>query len=113
MIHQQAFDLFREKSPVPLMARAALEHAFSTSELDRVFQENARQQREGDLPFSLVADVMSLAVLQIRPSVSAAYQAKKTELGVSINSVYNKLSGIEPRVSRAMVRDSAERLGRI
>lgn len=113
MIHQQAFDLFREKSPVPLMARAALEHAFSTTELDRVFQENAQQQREGDLPFSLVADVMSLAVLQIRPSVSAAYQAKKTELGVSIKSVYNKLSGIEPRVSRAMVRDSAERLARI
>jgi IS4 transposase len=94
------------------MARAALEHAFSASHLDRVFRENAQRQREGDLPFSLVVDVMSLAVLQIRPSVCAAYKDKKAELGVSINSVYNKLSGIEPHVTRAMVRDSAARLAR-
>jgi len=113
MIHQQAFDLFREKSPVPLMARAALEHAFSASHLDRVFRENAQRQREGDLPFSLVADVMSLAVLKIRPSICAAYEEKKAELGVAIKSVYNKLSGIEPAVSRAMVRDSAARLARM
>jgi len=113
MIHQQAFKLFREKSPVPLMARAALEHAFSASQLDQVFGQNAQQQREGDLPFSLVADMMSLAVLKIRPSVCAAYEDKKAELGVAIKSVYNKLSGIEPRVSRAMVCDSAARLTRM
>ena len=113
MIHQQAFDLFREESPVPLMARAGFEHAFSASHLDQVFRENAEQQREGDLPFSLVADVMSLAVLKIRPSVCAAYEAKKEEIGVAIKSVYNKLSGIEPHVSRAMIRDSAARLARI
>jgi len=112
MIYQQAFDLFRQESPVPLMARAAMEHAFSASHLDQVFRENAQQQRESDLPFSVVTDVLSLAVLKIRPTVCAAYKAKKAEVGVAIRSVYNKLSGIEGCVSRAMVCDSAARLGR-
>jgi len=29
------------------------------------------------------------------PSVNAAYQASRAEIGVSITSVYNKLNGIE------------------
>jgi len=113
MIHAKAFELFRAKSPVSVMARALLENAFSASRLDEVFRKHAQQQRECDLPFSQVVDVMSLAVLQIRPSVKAAYQEKQEEIGVAIKSVYNKLSGIELDVSRAMVRDSASHLTRI
>jgi len=113
MIHAQAFDLFCEKSAVSVMARALMEDAFSAPHLDEVFAENAQQQEESDLPFSQLVDVMSLAVLQIRPSVNAAYTTKKEEIAVSIQAVYNKLSGIEPAVSRAMVRDSAARLNEV
>lgn len=113
MIHGKAFELFRKKAPVPVMARALMENAFSAPSLDRLFGENAQQQADRELPFSQVVDIMSLAVLQIRPSVNAAYTEKKEEIAVSIQSVYNKLKGVEPGVSRAMVRDSAARLAKI
>jgi len=35
---------------------------------------------------------MSLVVCGIRPSVHAAYQASAEEIGVSVTSVYNKIS---------------------
>jgi IS4 transposase len=92
------------------MARALMEKAFASDLLDQVFRENAQRQREGDLLFSNVVDVMSLAVLKIQPSVSAAYEQKKHEVGVAIESVYNKLKGIELEVSRAMLHDSAVQL---
>lgn len=113
MTHGKAFELFREKAAVPVMARALMENAFAADQLDRLFEENAQQQRAGDLPFSQVVDLMSLAVMQIRPSVKAAYQEKVEEVAVSVKSVYNKLSGIEPCVSRAMVRDSAAKLTQV
>lgn len=113
MIHAKAFELFCEKSAVSVMARALMEDAFSATHLDETFAENVQQQQESDLPFSQLVDVMSLAVLQIRPSLHAAYTMKKGEVAVSIQSVYNKLSGIEPAVSRAMVRDSAARLSAV
>jgi len=75
MIHVEAFELFRENAPVPVMARALMENAFSAMHLDTVFTDFAEQQVQGDLPFSQVVDVMSLAVPQIRPLVNAAYVA--------------------------------------
>lgn len=113
MNYQEIFDVFCEESAVPVMARAMLENAFSASHLDQIFRENAVQQRDGDLPFSVVADVMSLAVLKIRPSVNSAYKKRKEEIGISLKSVYNKLNGIEPCVCRAVVRDVAARLAEI
>jgi len=113
MAFAKAFDAFAEKSPVPVMARALMEKAFASDRLDQVFRENAQSQREGDLPFSNVVDVMSLAVLKIQPSVCAAYEQKAHEVGVAIESVYNKLKGIEPDVSRAMLHDSAAQLTQI
>jgi hypothetical protein len=95
------------------MFRALMEQAFSGERLDRVFRQNARQQRQGDLPFSQVVDLMSLAVLKIRSSVNAAYELKEHDVGVAIASVYNKLKGIEPDVARAMVVDSRAKLSEI
>jgi IS4 transposase len=53
---------------------------------------------------------MGLVVCQIHPSVNAAYVDRKEEIGVTIKSVYDKLKGIEPAVSRALVRDTAARM---
>ena len=78
--------------------------------LDAIFEENAEQQYSGDLLFSTVADIMGLVVCQIHPSVNAAYIDRKEEIGVTIKSVYDKLKGIEPGVSRALVRDTAARM---
>jgi IS4 transposase len=57
-----------------------------------------------------VVETLSLAVTSVRKSTHAAYEAKKERLGVSVQSLYNKLQGIETPVSRALVQRSAERL---
>lgn len=110
MAFAEVFEVFTDKSPVPVMARALMEKVFASDRLDQVFIENAQRQREGELLFSKVVDVMSLAVLKIQPSVCAAYEHKEHEVGVAIESVYNKLKGIEPEVSRALLHDSAAQL---
>jgi hypothetical protein len=62
------------------------------------------------LLFSTVADLMGLVALKIKPSVHAAYKSRIEEISVSIASIYNKLQGIEPQVSRALVRETADDL---
>ena len=50
---------------------------------------------------------MSEVVLGVQPSVHAAYQAHKEEMGVSTTALYNKLDRVETGVAAALVRDSA------
>ena len=107
MIAREMLDRFAKESPLSVMMRGTLENIFSAKRLDELFAENAVQQYSGDLLFSTVADLMGLVVLKIRPSVHAAFQDRLEEISVSITSVYNKLNGIEPGVSRALVRDTA------
>jgi IS4 transposase len=52
---------------------------------------------------------MAEVVFNISPSIGAAYQANVDEMTVSRKSVYNKLNGIEPPISVALVEDSATR----
>jgi hypothetical protein len=78
-----------------------------------LFAQNAKQQRPGKLLFSTVVDSMSLVVCKIRPSLHAAYQANKKQFGVSVNSLYNKVNGVEPTVSEALVRETATDLRKI
>jgi IS4 transposase len=53
---------------------------------------------------------MGLVVNRIRPAVNAAFHARAETIGVSLKSVYNKLDNLEPGISAAMVRTTAERL---
>jgi IS4 transposase len=104
---------FCDQSPLPVMARITLEHAVQDDLLDQLFREKAQKQYEGDLLFSAVVRLMLLVSCSIRPSVCAAYQRNKQQIGVSLASVYNKLQGIETPVSRALVRETAERLAEV
>lgn len=104
------FDRFIAHSPISVMARAALERALCPQELDALFQRCADQQYTRDLLFSTTVDLLSAVVVGIRPSVHAAYQACAQDTAVSVTSVYNKLAGVEPQVSAALVRFCAGRL---
>lgn len=53
---------------------------------------------------------MSLVVCGIHPSVHAAYRSKAAELSVSTTALYNKLQGIEPKVSQALIRETVPEL---
>jgi len=107
---EQIFSQFSKASPVPVMARIAIEHATGAEFLDRLFAENAQRQVEGELLFSSVVKLMTLVACRVRPSINAAYQKDDHDIGVSIQSVYAKLRKIEPQVTRALVRETAARL---
>lgn len=110
MLLSEIMERFAKHGPVPLMARIAMVNAFAAGKLDELFRRKAEHQYTRELLFSTVVDLMVPVVCGMRPSVHAAYQASTEEIGVSITSVYNKLNGLEPGVSGALVRETAGRL---
>lgn len=104
---------FLEETAVTAMLRATMEKAFSITAIDTLFADTAQQQREGELLFSTVVDLLSLTVFGIRRSVNAAYVAARDRVGVSVKSLYNKLNGVEIKVSRELVRQPTGQLRQI
>ena len=104
------FDRFVEESPISVMARGAVERALNPEKLDAWFDETAKEQYTRNLFFSSVFDIMNQVVCNNRPSINAAYQAAKEQIGVSITSVYNKINGIEPHTSAELVRYAAREI---
>ncbi len=113
MVLKDVFDKFVADSPISVMARATLENVFSEDRLNAIFENNAQKQREGELIFSTVADMMGSVVCRIRPSINAAYVARKECIGVTVKAVYDKLKGIESEVSRGLVRETAGHMAEI
>jgi len=95
---------FIEKSPISVLSRGMMERILSPEQLDEWFKRTAKEQYTKDLLFSSVFDIMSKVVSGSYPSVHAAYQASKEDIGVSVVSVYNKLNGIEVNTSAELVR---------
>lgn len=104
---------FVAKSPVTVMARAAMEHALAPEVLDEVFAQKAQTQYTRELLFSSVVELMGMVVGKIQPSIRAAYEAVADTLPVTLASVYNKINAAEPSVVAELVRTTAERLGRV
>jgi IS4 transposase len=104
----EVFERFLQEAPICVMVRATLEGMFAPEAVDRLFREHSQQQYERELLFSGVVELMSLVVCRIERSVHAAYQRRKEALPVSVQSLYNKLNGLEPEVSQALVRHTAQ-----
>lgn len=113
MVFDRIFQPFIEASPVSVMFRGTLENVLSAERLDRLFTNKAKRQYLHELTFSTCVELLGLVVTQIRPSVNAAYRTRRERIRVSVQSLYQKLSGIEPAVSEALVRDTAADLGAI
>jgi len=113
MVFDEVFRPFIEQSPVSVMFRGTLENVLSVERLDRLFEATAQRQYCHELTFSTCARLLSLVVTKVRPSMNAAYAANREEVAVSVQSVYQKLAGIEPCVSETLVRDTARDLGAI
>jgi hypothetical protein len=111
MLLGQRFEAFVQKSPISVMVRAVLERTFHAPRIDALFERTAVRQYTRELLFSTLVALMSEVVLGISRSVRVAYQQGEEKPSVSITSVYNKLNGVEPAVSAALVRDSAAQLG--
>lgn len=106
----EAFDLFAKAAPATVMIRAVLENILSANRLNAIFEDMAKVQYTRELAFSSVVRLMSQVVMRIRPSVHAAYREQIKELDITAKSVYDKLNGIEPTVSREMIRRTAREM---
>lgn len=113
MILSDVFERFVEKEPISVMARTMMEVALAPAELNALFDSCSEQQYTRSLLFSSMVDLMGMVVSKVRPSVNAAYQRVKETLPVSLTAVYDKLNGLEPPVTSALVRHSAERLEKV
>jgi hypothetical protein len=109
MLLSNAFDRFLAQRPMCVMARGVLEHLLEPAHLDRVFEASAQRGYQKELLFSTLVDLFGDVVLRVEPSVHAAYQRRQDDLGVSAAALYQKLNGVEPVVSAALVADSARR----
>jgi IS4 transposase len=103
----KVFERFVEKSPLSVMVRASLERVLGADRLDLWYERTAQKQYTRELLFSSVYDLMNQVVFCIQPSVRAAYQAQKDDVGTSLVSVYNKLNGLETHTAAELVRYSA------
>jgi hypothetical protein len=110
MLLGKLFHRFVEQAPVCVAARATLEVALHPAALDGLFDRTSDRQYHRELLFSTCVDLMGLVVSRSHRSIHAAYQASAAEVGVSLRSVYTKLTNVEPATSAALVRHTADRL---
>ena len=113
MVFSEVVNRFVEQSAVTVMFRGTLEYAVTPELLDEVFAKTAKRQRCAELLFSSMVDLLALVATGIRKSVNDSYLAKKERFTVSVQSVYNKLNGVETEVSRQMVRQTALRMAKV
>lgn len=109
MILAEVFERFVSESPLTVMLRVVLEQSMSSAEVDELFEQQAHRQYHRELLFSTVVNLMSLVVCGISPSINAAYQSKAKGIGVRVQSVYNKLNGLEPAIVEALVRQGVSK----
>ena len=94
-----------DRSPITVMAAAALARLLSAQRLDALFEKSRQGQYVHHLLFSTVFDLMAAVVAGTRKSVHHDYQTATEHVGVSVVAVYEKLRGIKVGTSRALVRD--------
>lgn len=107
------FDRLVEKYPAAVMVRGAMENILSQEFLDGLFERHAQRQCERKLLFSTIVEMMCLVVCRMTPSINAGYQLLRDSITVSVKSVYNKINKVEPYVSRALVRETAQRMSEV
>src|SRR5438034_957109 len=102
---------FMVESPVTVMARAVLEHAFPDQVLDQMFRRTAEQQCEDQLLFSTVVKVLASVVTRGRKSVRDSYLAEtRAQAEATLSALYAKLQNTETVVVSGLVRESFVRL---
>lgn len=107
------FDAFVKQTPISLMMRGLMEMVFRPQRLDEIFESHSKLQYTRELLFSSLVNLLSLVVCGIHPSVNATYKAKAEALNVTRGALYQKLNGVEPEVSAALLRETARELGQL
>lgn len=109
MVFDEVFERFVKRSALTVMTRATMEHALDEAALNQLFDQTAESQYTRKLLFSSVVELMTLVVCN-RISVHRAFKKSRDRIGVTLQAVYDKLDGLEPRMSQMLVRHFAGRL---
>jgi hypothetical protein len=103
--------------PLGVMVRGTLEWMLDGPTLERLFQEHAAEQYTRELTISALVGLLIQVSAGMRASVYAAYKAdqadKQPTIGTSYQAVYGKLGRLNPAVSEALVRHSAQRCSQL
>lgn len=107
MLPNSVLDKFVQGCPAAVMVRATVERLLRPERLDEVFEAHRSRQYEREIVCSDLVAMMVGVATRAHQSVHAAYLAARKTLGVSAAAVYGKLACFEPRVTAALVRDTA------
>src|SRR5438067_1461965 len=110
MLFSTVFERFADKNPATLMLRGVLERALAPPRLDEMFAATAERHYTRELLFSTTVDLLAAVACRIQPSVQAAYQDQKANVGVSVRALYDKLARTEPALGEELVRHTAAQL---
>lgn len=101
---------FSDGAPAAMLFRGLFARIFADERLDQIFRDHKERQIESDILFSSLIHLLTPVISGGKPSVHASFQAREEQLGVSKQAVYDKLQGVEPRVSAALVSVPAAEL---
>jgi hypothetical protein len=104
---------FSKKAPAAVLFRGLFGRVFSDERMDQIFRDHKERQLESPVVFSALIGLLTPVVSGGKASVHASYQEHQEELGVSKQAVYDKLQGVEPAVSAALVRLPAAELAEV
>lgn len=103
--------------PLGVMVRGLLEGMLDEPTLERLFGEHAPEQYTRELTLRTLVSLLLQVSAGTRASVYAAYQADQAlaepTIATSYQAVYGKLGRLNPAISAAVVRHSAQFCGRL
>jgi hypothetical protein len=110
MVSEELLAEYSKKAPVPVMLRGILENVLAPQRLNSIFESQAEKQYTRKLTFAMIVQLMCRVVTRVQPSPRAAYRERAADFPVGQRAVYDKINGVEPRVSAALVRSTAREL---
>jgi IS4 transposase len=103
--------------PLGVLVRGTLEWMLDEPSLQRLFEEHAPEQYTRELTISALVGLLIQVSAGLRASLFAAYKADQTStdptITTSYQAVYTKLGRTNPAATEALVRFSADKLGRL
>lgn len=105
-----ALDRLQVAAPFAVMLRGALDWFFDPAFLNDLAEQAFRTNYTREIHFADLVELLLPVVFGNRPSVRSAFRNNPRLAGVAtLSSFYDKLAGVDPEVSRALVTRTADR----
>ena len=109
MVLPAILDPFAEGAAPAVMTRLALDWMIQDTSIDPILGEFTDRQYNREFLLSHFVQVMVDVACGFRRSLRAAFLKRKLDLIASVSAFYRKLARMEPAVSAAIVRETADR----